>query len=90
MSKLEIIPAVNVSFYGDDALRVLEDNPTAARAVWDACRGSYHAYIKVHVAPRFNDMTPLEWSMTVASPRGRSTFTIIQQSPAGAVRIIPG
>lgn len=89
MAKLDEI-TINVTFTGSDVQQTLEDNPSVMRAVWDACRGASHAYIKVHVAPRFNDMTPLEWNMTVASPRGRSTFTILQQSPAGAVRIISG
>lgn len=88
MSKLEIIPAITVIFTGDNAEQVLADHPDVARAVWDACRGAYHANIKVHVMPRINDMTPLEWSMSVASPKGRTTMTVVQQSPAGAVRFI--
>ena len=85
MSKPESI-STNISFHGDDVRTTLEANPLVYQAIWDACSGYSYAQIRIDAHPRIESTDTLEWTMSIASPGGRRTMLITQQSPTSSVR----
>ena len=81
--------SINVSFLGDSVRQVLEDHADMTRSVWDFCSRHANANIKVYVTPRTEPADPLDWSISVASPAGRNSFTASQRKPLGAVSFTP-
>ena len=77
----------NISYHGHRVQETLSAYPDVVRAVQEFCLGMLDAYIKVHVSPRRADCDPIEWSLGVATPGGRKTYLVLQQSPAGKVSI---
>lgn len=77
----------NISYHGERVHETLRAYPEVVRAVQEFCFNILDAYIKVHVSPRRTDCDIIEWSLGVATPGGRKTYLVLQQTPAGKVSI---
>jgi len=75
----------SISFHGPDVQATLEANPMVFKAVWDNCATFANASIRVDTHPCYDDST-LEWTMCIASPTGRRTLLVTQQTATGPVR----
>lgn len=84
MSKNDFM-TTSISFHGPDVQATLEANPLVYKAIWDSCSTFPNSSIRIDAHPCFDD-SPLEWSMSIASPAGRRTLLVTQQSAAGPVR----
>lgn len=78
--------STSISFHGDNIEITLEANPLVYRAIWDACSAMKNSSIRIDATPRIDAEDTLEWSMSIASPQGRRSVTVIQKSPGSAVR----
>ena len=80
--------SINVSFHGDNVEQVMLDHREMVAACWKQCASFSDSFAKIHVFPRI-DNGPAEWSMTIAKPTGRRTYSVTQSRPAGPVTFAP-
>ena len=78
--------AAQVTFFGDDVEQVLADNADVRHFIDLAALEIPSALVKVYVYPRPPER-PLEWSVSVTSPTGRRTFSVVQRVPLGRISI---
>lgn len=78
--------AAKISFHGLDVAQILLDNPIAHRFVESETMKVPYAIAKCHVESRADGVGPLLWTVSIASPEGRRTFSIEQKTPNAPVR----
>lgn len=83
MSKTE----TTITYIGNDVHATLKAHPDVVQAVHKLCLGLFDASIKIHVMSPFRNAEPLEWTVDIASPKGRRTLAVKQRVPAGSIAI---
>ena len=81
------IATTQIHFHGVSVRSLVRDNPAMVRVVKDLVITMLDATVNVYTQPRVADTEPMEWSMTIASPVGRRSVSLIQRKPDGAVLI---
>jgi hypothetical protein len=70
--------STTIVFEGLDVQATLEDSPRMYEAVWKAAGQYANSNIRINVSRPLDDFT--EWTMTVASPTGRTTHAFVQHN----------
>lgn len=81
-SKLEPPKAV-VTFIGCE--QAIADHPDVVATIVKAYCQDPHATVRIYVNTRTDNNVPLEWTMRHSSPRGISTFNVVQRVQGGSI-----
>jgi hypothetical protein len=88
MPKKETL-SLQVNFTGVNLGQQLITYYDVAKTIWDNCLDTAPFVATVNVLDRGDPDDPLEWHLSLATPAGRQSFTVIQPTPNGAIEFRP-
>ena len=81
------IAETSIVFRAEEATRkLLHLHHDVVKAIWDAVHPLVDTKVDVFINPRLRDSEPMEWNLTITSPRGRRSLLVTQRKPFGPIR----